>query len=299
MLNLEFIPLCVDPVGRYFGGKAKKKVRSRLVSLFCSHKKYVETHGGLWSVGLWKWRSLQEVYNEINPSTFALMLEIRDNPAPLIKKLNETIWSRELYQECKAILLEHPDPYATMVQCCLSHIGGGIDPRSSVGVSQSRIDRYAPSETEYAYSVMVDCVAGFLGGGVKGDRGTSAARIKEISGRKFDYLYRVSDRLSGVEFSRKDALEVIQENDDPDTLIYIDPPYLKSTRVSGEYAFDYTEQQHKELLNAVVSSRAKIVLSNYDNDLYNDALKGWRKTNFITKSSGWSDRREEVWLNWE
>lgn len=56
-------------------------------------------------------------------------------------------------------------------------------------------------------------------------------------------------RLKRVEIRNQDALVFIRELDTPDTLFYLDPPYLHSTRSStGEYEHEMTAQDHANLL---------------------------------------------------
>lgn len=38
-----------------------------------------------------------------------------------------------------------------------------------------------------------------------------------------------------------------------------------------------TDSQHQELLNLLKKHRGKVLLSGYDNDLYNTNLQGWIK----------------------
>lgn len=252
-------------IGRYFGGKALPAVRKWIIGHIRPHTKYVETFGALYSVGLGKPPSLIEQYNEINPSTRALITTIRDDVGPLVERLNATQWSRELYEECRHRLEQGPDAYSAMVQCCLSHIGGGVDPSSPIGTSDSRIARYD---------------------------------LTEMESRRFDYLYEVSDRLQGVWITGEDAIALTFSIAEPTTFIYADPPYVPEKRVGGRYAYDFTLGQHVALLEAIRQSPAMVMISNYDNDLYNEALQGWRTDTRPAKSTGRSDRLEKIWMNY-
>ena len=42
------------------------------------------------------------------------------------------------------------------------------------------------------------------------------------------------------------------------------------------YAHELGDDRHVELLEVLKQSKSKIVLSGYDNDLYNEMLSGWR-----------------------
>lgn len=84
---------------------------------------------------------------------------------------------------------------------------------------------------------------------------------------------------------------------DGNELIYADPPYVCSTRRrSRVYTCDYTTSNHEHLLAVLQRSPCMVMLSGYDNELYNDTLAGWRKETFFAKTH--TDVREEcVWIN--
>ena len=85
-------------------------------------------------------------------------------------------------------------------------------------------------------------------------------------------------RLMRVLILNMSAVDVIQKEDGPNTLFYCDPPYIPSTRQSPDvYTHEMTLEQHEELLKALLSCRGRVLLSSYDNELYNDLLKGWSK----------------------
>lgn len=58
---------------------------------------------------------------------------------------------------------------------------------------------------------------------------------------------------------------------------YLDPPYVFSTRTRKQYWFEMSDQDHEKLLKTVIGSRAKVMLSGYDCELYKKYLKDWRK----------------------
>lgn len=67
------------------------------------------------------------------------------------------------------------------------------------------------------------------------------------------------------------------------TFVYFDPPYLLDTRKSNKkvYEFEMSKDDHIYLLDQVtqpeVSALDKVAISCYDNKLYAEKLKGWRK----------------------
>jgi DNA adenine methylase len=81
--------------------------------------------------------------------------------------------------------------------------------------------------------------------------------------------------------------------------VYVDPPYLPSTRRTERvYRFDCDDSHHHSLLTLLDSLPAPIMLSGYASPVYDEALKGWNRFEFQTGSHG-SARTEVVWLNYE
>ena len=58
-----------------------------------------------------------------------------------------------------------------------------------------------------------------------------------------------------------------------------------------------TAEQHIPLLNALLDHKGPVILSGYDNQLYNDTLAGWRKETHYGRSNSGSSRQEVLWLN--
>ena len=103
-----------------------------------------------------------------------------------------------------------------------------------------------------------------------------------------------------VQIEHMDALALIQRYNSPDDLIYIDPPYVRSTRKSGRlYAHEMSDEQHRNLLRIITGSRAKIVISGYDCDLYDAALSGWHKDSTMSQTTSAEMAKETIWQNFE
>lgn len=65
-------------------------------------------------------------------------------------------------------------------------------------------------------------------------------------------------------------------------LVYCDPPYLRETRKKSSrlYKYEYTKEQHEELLNVIKSLPCSIMISGYESQLYKEHLKGWNTYSF-------------------
>ena len=122
---------------------------------------------------------------------------------------------------------------------------------------------------------------------------------------RLDHLYRVADRLRTVDIRNEDALDVIPKyGDDPDALIYCDPPYPHETRGdTNSYGFELDEDEHRELAAVLKDCNAKVALSSYKSDLYRELYEedGWyrfdseEQTMHTTKDT----RIESVWMNYK
>jgi len=86
-----------------------------------------------------------------------------------------------------------------------------------------------------------------------------------------------------------------------DVVIYLDPPYLKDTRKDAKrdlYRFEMTVSDHRKLMGLVLSMRANIVISCYDNELYSNYLDKWCKVDFTGKTRHGSVT-ETIYMNYK
>lgn len=103
-----------------------------------------------------------------------------------------------------------------------------------------------------------------------------------------------------VQIEHMDAFRLIERYNSSDVLMYLDPPYVRSTRKIGRlYRFEMDDNQQHELLRLIARSKAKIVLSGYQSDLYDDALKGWYKDTTQSQTTSGEMAEETLWLNYE
>lgn len=116
-------------------------------------------------------------------------------------------------------------------------------------------------------------------------------------------LPAVHARLKRVVILNRDALDVIRQQDGPDTLFYLDPPYEPGTRASADvYAHEMSDEQHRDLLTLVRRCKGRVMLSGYRSAMYDDLLSAWHRTDFDlpNNSAGGAAKRrmtESVWTN--
>jgi DNA adenine methylase len=117
-----------------------------------------------------------------------------------------------------------------------------------------------------------------LSGRMKGFTGITRQRTRrgmnaEVSAwlNCIEGLPAVHERLKRVLIRNRPALEIIQKEDGPRTLFYLDPPYLHETRATtGEYLHEMTEVDHIELLTALNGIKGRFLLSGYHSTLYDE-----------------------------
>lgn len=103
-----------------------------------------------------------------------------------------------------------------------------------------------------------------------------------------------------VQMERMDALRLIERYDSTDVLMYLDPPYVRSSRKSGRlYTHEMDDSDQIKMLDLICRSRAKIVLSGYPSELYDTYLSGWRSFSAVSQTTSGEKATEMLWLNYE
>ena len=64
------------------------------------------------------------------------------------------------------------------------------------------------------------------------------------------------------------------------------------------YACKMSEEKHRELLGALLNSKAKVVISGYNSELYNSMLDGWHTDELDTTAQMGLHRKEKLWMNY-
>lgn len=118
-------------------------------------------------------------------------------------------------------------------------------------------------------------------------------------------IEQAAERFKGgasnlVQIENMDALQLIARYNNPDVLMYIDPPYMINARKSGRiYRHEMTESQHRELLRLAINSQAKIVISGYPSKLYDTILQGWYRDCTSSQTTAGEKATEIIWMNYE
>lgn len=110
-------------------------------------------------------------------------------------------------------------------------------------------------------------------------------------------------------FPQRDDVNILQQDahqflaDYPfsgNEFIYVDPPYLISSRKSESlYKHEYTQQQHEELLTLLVGLPCQVMISGYWSELYSQKLKEWSCESYRTRDRSGEMVTEYLWMNYE
>lgn len=142
----------------------------------------------------------------------------------------------------------------------------------------------------------------------------SASKYKSTDDyhRQISRLYDVAERMRNVHISQNSAIGFLLDcgylNND-NVCFYLDPSYLKpedeKKNLGETYKFSSDYDAHELLLDTICKAKAKILISNYDLDLYNKYLtpeRGWSKMEFETTTSvggkKGNKRTEILWWNY-
>lgn len=117
-------------------------------------------------------------------------------------------------------------------------------------------------------------------------------------------------RLKNANIDCRDAIKVIKNYDSPNTMFYLDPPYIIETREENSrriYQTELDNSYHKNLVDLLLSAKGKVLLSGYDHEIYHRLEKhGWDRyeidvlaTFGVKVGEKRTQRKEIVWANYD
>lgn len=255
-------PTVKPPLLSWYGGKTG--MAEWIVSLMPPHTAYLEPYAGSLAVLARKPRSESETVNDFHGEIVNLYRVCRDNGHELAARLDLT-------------------PYA----------------RAEWVDSEPCDD---PVERARRYVVRVEQM-------FAGDQVAGTWTIERSGNRRMGAWLNVGERvaalgqrLDGVFIENSDALALIPKwTDNPDALIYLDPPYTMDVRSGAIYAVDVDDAHHERMADAVRDAKACVMVSGYDNPAYRSLFDGWtkhyRKTVVGGRGGPRSERVEVIWTN--
>jgi DNA adenine methylase len=268
---------------KWHGGKFY--LAKDIVSLMPEHIHYVEPYFGGGAVLFAKDpQGVSEVVNDLNKFLTTFWTVMR---CPLRFK--------EFYREIEAA------PFSEALY------------QSAVEVLDNNSDQIFSSEVDLAVAFFVACRQS-LAGRMKSFTGVTKTRTRrgmnnEVSAwlSSIEGLPAAHARLKRVLVLNRSAIEVIRGQDGSNVLMYIDPPYMPSTRVSTEvYEHEMTREQHVELLDTLADPalKSRWMLSGYRSDLYDEyaSKHKWNRHDFLiaNHASGKAEKAkvtENLWCN--
>ena len=295
----------VNPPLKWHGGK--HYLASKIIDLMPPHLHYVEPYFGGGAVLLAKDpEGISEVVNDLNPhlTNFWRVLSDTETFERFVRVIESIPFSQSSWDQSAEVVSRPCEgtiyDATSFFICCRQSLAG-------------RMQIFAPlSRTRTR----------------RGMNEQASAWLNAIEG-----LPEVHARLKRVVILNCSALDVIRDQDGPQTLFYLDPPYLHETRsTTKEYgAFEMDRKAHILLLallstknflgieekvccsnefikeyyaNLAYKPRGKFMLSGYRSDLYNKSAKCncWNRHEFSlpNNAAGGKNKRrmtEVLWCN--
>lgn len=112
------------------------------------------------------------------------------------------------------------------------------------------------------------------------------------------WILEAVERLRLTQIECTPALQLIKKFNYDNVFMYIDPPYLLQLRTGKQYKNELSEEDHYHLLQELKQSKAMIMISGYESDLYNTELKGWQKRTLQSHTEQGKARTEVIWCNY-
>lgn len=265
----------IKPIAKYPG--AKWLLADWIISCFPPTPFYVEPYCGsaavwfsLWAAGL-EWPRYA-VLNDLEGEIGNLFRVMRDDLDRLCHIVALTPWSRAEY------------------------------------LTVRDTDRPADEPTERARRYLVQLWQGH--GAATGGRSTVSWRHQGVKGMRANVwtwkgwndlperLAFAAQALKCAEIETRPALNVIAEYQAPDVLLYVDPPYVGSTRNGTLYRYEQRDEaSHTALLDVLELHPGPVVLSGYHCELYDTRLAHWRAVEREALVEKGNIRTEVLWLN--
>ncbi len=254
------------PVIRYFGGKFR--LGPWIISHFPPHVTFCEGLCGACSITLLKEPSRLEVCNDLDGEVINFFTILRTQTTAFIRAIELTPFARA---ELEQAFQPTTDPFERAR-------------RFYIRSWQARGGPRAHWRTGWRFQ-----------------RSNYRGKRSVDDWRDVGHLEEIVERLREVQFECDDVLRVIPRFDTPQTLFYLDPPYVPSTRSerwSGRaYAYEMTEADHRKLRDALENIRGMAIVSGYPSELYEELYAGWDRSTKETQTDASTTATECLWIS--
>ena len=233
---------------------------------------YIEPFGGTFAIGKDLGNKFNKrIYNDIDPYAVQLITELSKGNA---------------YKICKALQdVEYSSEYLLN------------------SLNQFYTEKDPIMKAKYAWVILTQ--SKFGNGRLYKFKADDRERFKYIY--SLDARYKLSYLFDGIEVRNEDAIELIKDYDKPGVVMYIDPPYiLYNNDKNSLYCQTWGTDKQVELLEVLKNLKnSKVLLSGYNNSLYDKALQNWNKYSINDLSKLLDDKEynqydlEVVWQNYD
>ncbi len=261
----------IRPPVKWHGGK--HYLAQRILSYLPPHRIYLEPFGGGASVLLNKSPVDVEAYNDLDQRISRLFRVLRSQGAEFVSRLQLMPYSQVEFEAAE------------------------LYPADATDLDMAVCDFVRWRQSFGGQGQSWSCTTTRARGGMAGDVNAWWTAI--------DGLPQVIGRLKRVEILCQPAVEAIRRFDQPEGLIYCDPPYVHVTRAKGSrnvYRHEMTDADHIDLAHILRGCKSKVIVSGYPSNLYATLYKGWRVEEFdiANHAAGGTKKvreRECLWTN--
>lgn len=248
---------------------SKWRTAEWIISHFPPHHSYLEPFFGSGGVLFNKPRSNIETVNDLDGEVVNLFFWIQHDPERLANVIRWTPYAREVYDKAYEDMHTETDSFRRAVNFYVRMMfGHGF---RTTGEKVGWKNDVQGRERSYAASCWVETP---------------------------ENIMAAAERLRGVQIEHLPAVKLIRRFNNPKVLIYADPPYVLGARGNRkQYKHEMTDADHEELLAALTAHTGPVLLSGYDNPLYNAVLQGWHREERAERTQTASPRTEVLWMN--
>jgi DNA adenine methylase len=243
----------IGALAPWFG--SKRTLAPKIVEAIGPHRAYWEPFCGSMAVLLAKPKCRMETVSDLHGDLINLARVVRDEDA-----------GRELYRQARLVLCGDDELAAANRLMRSAPAGDQLDVgRALAYLAASWMGRNGEAGLRESKTNSRLCVRWGNNGGAPGTRWAGVVRSIAAWRR----------RLAGVTVLRRCGFEVLSKiADEPDAVIYCDPPYLLK---SDTYEHDFAEADHRRLAESLRRfRRARAVVSYYDHPALADLYPGWQ-----------------------
>jgi len=241
-----------------------------IISHFPSHEFYVEPYCGAASVLMRKPPTRGEIINDLDGNVVNVFRVLRDPEQA--KELERLVRLTPFaYEEYKYAYEPSDDPIERARRTIF---------RSFASIGSDGISRKN---------------SGFRG--LKNNESTVTAALEWS--RWPDAIPIFVNRLKNVLIEQRPALHLLELYDRVETLFYVDPPYVISSRStqSVRYFNEMTDEDHVELAHVLHQVKGMVVLSGYSSPLYDELYADWLLIQGSATAQNGKKRVECLWLS--